>query len=306
MRNTVANEIINKAKIDKDLYLITGDAGLGVWDDFKVDFPKQYINPGVNEQCDIGMSAGMALRGHKVVFYNIAPFVIMRPYEQVRNDICYQNLPVILVGTGSGITYAPAGMTHYVVEDVTLAKTMPNLDIFSPSDPIEARLCFEYAYQSDRPSYIRIPKAGEARIHSNEEIDITQPIIISEGKDGILFVHSSIIDEVETLKEHLSKNDIHLTIATVPMLTTTFEFESLLNQYEHIFTWEEHFENGGFGTILNEYCNNKNILKRIYKFGISNEYIHKIGNRDYLRNYYGIDANNVSKRIIEVLDNERN
>ena len=152
MRNTIAKEIIKKAKEDKRLYLIAGDAGLGVWDEYKVDFPKQYINPGVNEQCDIGMAAGMALRGHKPIFYNIAPFVIMRPYEQVRNDICYQNLPVILIGTGSGVTYAPAGMTHYVVEDIALGRTMPNLDIFSPSDPIEAKKCFEYAYNSDRPS----------------------------------------------------------------------------------------------------------------------------------------------------------
>jgi len=84
----------------------------------------------------------------------------MRPYEFVRNDICYQELPMILIGTGSGITYAPAGVTHYVVEDITLASTMPNLDIFSPADPIEAVECFKYAYESKKPSYIRIAKNG--------------------------------------------------------------------------------------------------------------------------------------------------
>ena len=299
MRNTIANEIINKAKEDKNLFLIAGDAGLGVWDNFKNDFKNQYINPGVNEQCDIGLAAGMALRGHKTIFYNIAPFVIMRPYEQVRNDICYQNLPVILIGTGSGITYAPAGMTHYVVEDIQLAKTMPNLDIFSPSDPIEAKKCFEYAYKSKNPSYIRIPKSGEAVIHKNEDIDITKPIMIKEGKDGILFVHSSIIDEVNKIDEILKLNGINISIATVPMLTSGFDYSQILNRYEYIFTLEEHFEDGGFGSILTDYCNQYSVFKKINKFGIKNEYIHKIGNRDYIRKYYGINAEAVSEKIIK-------
>lgn len=227
MRNTIANEIIKKAQEDKNLFLIAGDAGLRVWDEYKVDFPNQYLNPGVNEQCDIGLAAGMALRGHKAIFYNIAPFVIMRPYEQVRNDICYQNLPVILIGTGSGLTYAPAGMTHYAIEDIALGLTMPNLDIFSPADPIEAEKCFEYAYKSSKPSYIRIPKAGETIIHKNKDINITQPIIIKEGKDGIVFIHSSIIDEINNLDELLQKDNINLTFATIPMITTTYQFEKL-------------------------------------------------------------------------------
>lgn len=301
MRNTIASEIIKKAKEDKDLYLIAGDAGLGVWDDYKINFPNQYLNPGVNEQCDIGLAAGMALRGHKPIFYNIAPFVIMRPYEQVRNDICYQNLPVILVGTGSGLTYAPAGMTHYAIEDIAIGKTMPNLDIFSPADPIEAKKCFEYAYNSSNPSYIRVPKAGEAIIHKNEDIDITNPIIIKEGPDGILFVHSSMIDEIETLDNLLEENNINLTFATVPMITTLYKFEKLLNNFEYIFTLEEHYINGGFGSILVDYVNDNNINKRIHKFGIKNEYIHKIGNRDFLREYYGINASTLAIKIKKVI-----
>lgn len=301
MRNTIANEIIKKAQEDKNLYLIAGDAGLGVWDEYKVNYPNQYLNPGVNEQCDIGLAAGMALRGHRPIFYNIAPFVIMRPYEQVRNDICYQNLPVILIGTGSGLTYAPAGMTHYAIEDIALGKTLPNLDIFSPADPIEAKKCFEYAYNSSNPSYIRVPKAGEAIIHKNENIDISKPIVIKEGPDGILFVHSSMIDEIESLNNLLKKENINLTFATVPMLTTKYKFEELLENFEHIFTLEEHYLHGGFGSILTDYVNDNNICKKVNKFGIKNEYIHKIGNRDFLRKYYEIDAISVSNKILKVL-----
>ena len=289
MRNSVANKIKELAKVDESLFVIAGDAGLGVWDDFKES--NQFINPGVNEQLDIGFGAGLSLMGHKVIYYNIAPFVIMRPYEFVRNDICYQELPMILIGTGSGITYAPAGVTHYVVEDITLASSMPNLDIFSPADPIEAVKCFEYAYKSKKPSYIRIAKNGEEKIHQND-IDITKPIFINKSDSkNILILHGSIVDEIPKI---LKETDIN--IVTVPMLTSSFDWNNFLNDYENIFTYEEHFINGGFGTMLRD-----KVDKKIIKFGLPNEYIHKIGNRDYLREYYKIDGESIGKRILELI-----
>ncbi|MDD2448190.1 MAG: transketolase [Sulfurimonas sp.] len=290
MRNSVANEIKKLAKDDESLFVITGDAGLGVWDDFNTS--RQFINPGVNEQLDIGFGAGLSLMGHKVVYYNIAPFVLMRPYEFVRNDICYQELPMILIGTGSGITYAPAGMTHYAVEDITLASTMPNLDIFSPADPVEAVECFRYAYKSKKPSYIRIAKNGEDIIHS-EPIDITKPIFVNKSSSkNILVLHGSIVDEVAKIL-----NIVDINIVTTPMLTSDFDWVDFLKNYEKVFTYEEHFINGGFGTMLRD-----RVEKKIYKIGLPNEYIHKIGNRDFLREHYKIDGINVAKQIKEIIN----
>ncbi|MCF6309499.1 MAG: transketolase [Sulfurimonas sp.] len=290
MRNSVADKIKKIAKIDETLFVIAGDAGLGVWDDFKNS--KQFINPGVNEQLDIGFGAGMSLMGHKVIYYNIAPFVIMRPYEFVRNDICYQELPMILIGTGSGITYAPAGVTHYVVEDITLASTMPNLDIFSPADPVEAVECFNYAYKSKRPSYIRIAKNGEDVIHT-EKIDITKPIFINKNDSkNILILHGSIVDEVSKIL-----GIVDINIVSVPMLTSDFNWEEFLSGYDKVFTLEEHFINGGFGTMLRD-----KIDKKIHKFGLKNEYIHKIGDRDYLREYYEIDGKSVGNKVKDIIN----
>src|SRR3989338_2535360 len=128
----------------------------------------------------ISFSAGLALAGYKVFVYNIIPFVLYRCYEQVRNDICYQRLPVTLVGIGSGVTYAPQGMTHYSVEDIAVARSLPNLTIFSPADPMEAKLCAEYAVKNNAPVYIRIAKSGEPPIHKNDLKDISKPILINE------------------------------------------------------------------------------------------------------------------------------
>jgi len=292
MRNSVADYIKKVAKEDKKLFVISGDAGLGVWDDFNES--EQFINPGVNEQLDIGFAAGLSLMGHKVIYYNITPFVIMRPYEFVRNDICYQELPVILIGTGSGITYAPAGVTHYALEDITLALSMPNLNIFSPADPVEAVECFKYAYKGDKPSYIRIAKSGEKVLHK-ENIDITKPIFIHKtNSNAILLLHGSIVDEVDKILEIADIN-----IVSVPFLNSEIDWDEFLKGYEYIFSLEEHFINGGFGSLLKDKTD-----KKVYKFGVKNEYIHKVGNRDYLREFYGIDGNSVGKKIKEIINGQ--
>ena len=290
MRNSVADAIYEYCTRDENGFLVAGDAGFGVWDSFQKDLPKQYINPGINEQASIGLASGMASSGHKVFYYNIIPFVLMRCYEQVRIDICYADLPVVLIGIGSGITYAPAGMTHYSLEDIALAKTLPNLDIFSPADPKEALAALEYAYTSCKPTYIRLARNGEAILHENS-IDITRPIFLhkSDAK-SILLVHGSIADEVPSI---LEKVDIN--VVTVPMLTSDIDFKEFLSPYEHIYVLEEHFEYGGLATILRDKTERK-----IHGFGVKNEYIHSIGDRDYLRELYHIDGASVAKAIYEI------
>lgn len=107
MRNAFINTILDACAGRDDIFIISGDAGLGVFDTFKDRHPDRFLNLGAAEQNMIGFAAGLAITGYKVVLYNIIPFVLYRCYEQVRNDICYQDLPVILAGIGSGVTYAP-------------------------------------------------------------------------------------------------------------------------------------------------------------------------------------------------------
>jgi len=300
MRNRVAKCILDKAASDENLFLISGDAGLGVWEGYQEKFPERFLNPGVNEACDVGMAAGLALCGHKVVYYNIAPFVVMRPYEQVRNDVCYQKLPVIFVGTGSGITYAPAGMTHYVVEDIALAKTMPNLNIFSPCDPIEAELAFEYAYNSDKPSYIRIPKNGEPELHSSKNFDISKPQFVREGKDKLIIFHGSIVDEVVAACDILQGKGVSVAALSCPMVSEIHpDMNEIISGYDDIFVAEEHFAHGGLGSIVSDYCNENGIFKKINKIALKNEYIHDIGNREHLRKLYGLDAGSIAEKLGE-------
>jgi len=294
MRNTAANLIHQYCKENKDGYLIAGDAGYGVWDEFQEELPSQYINPGINEAACIGLAAGMALNEHKVFYYNIIPFVLMRCYEQVRLDICYQNLPIVLIGIGSGITYAPAGMTHYSVEDIALAKTLPNLTIISPSDPVQTKKAVEYAIKSKNPTYIRISRSGEPIVFE-EDIDISKPLYLKEGKKKALIFHGSIIDEVLKASEHLEEVSV-ISLAIIFPLPEK-EIRDILKKYETIYIVEEHFEEGGLGSILSDFAMKNKININIEKIAIKNHFIHKVGSCNFLRKEFMIDSKAIVEKI---------
>ena len=294
MRNTAAQEISNYCQENKDGFLIAGDAGFGVWDDFQKNHPDQYINPGINEQATIGLASGLALSNHKVFYYNIIPFVLMRCYEQVRVDICYANLPIILIGIGSGITYAPAGMTHYSVEDIGLAKTMPNLNIISPSDPIQVKKAVKYAIKSNHPTYIRISRSGEPTLF-DEDIDITQPTYLKQGNKKAILFHGSIVDEVITASKNL--NDVAIISFAMIVPLHNEETKKILTKFDTVYVVEEHFEEGGLGTILNDFAMKNKINVTIKKIAIKNHYIHKIGSCNYLRKEFNIDADSIVTKV---------
>jgi transketolase len=298
MRNSVVKIIHKSAQNDKSIFLITGDAGYGVLDEFQKKFPDRLLNLGVAEQNMISFAAGLGLTGHKVFVYNIVPFVLYRCYEQVRNDICYQNIPVTLIGIGSGVTYAPQGVTHYSVEDIAIARTLPNLTILSPSDPMEAGVCAEYALKSNEPVYIRIAKSGEPIIHKKPVNDITKPIIISKGSGVAVIFHGSV--SVEVIRA-IDKVKNLPTVISAPMLQP-LDFNSLKASLENIHTIvtvEEHFVDGGLGSIIAEWILRLELSFKLIKLGIKNEFIHEIKDNQGMRCHYGICSDNIKKVVDE-------
>lgn len=298
MRNSVINTISSNAEQNKNIFLITGDAGFGVLDYFRDKFPERFLNLGVAEQNMISFASGLSLSGYKVFVYNIIPFVLYRCYEQVRNDICYQRVPVTLIGIGSGVTYAPQGVTHYSVEDIAIARTLPNLTILSPSDPKEAVACAEYALTNQVPTYIRIAKSGEPQIHENSITDITKPIIISKGSDIAVLFHGSVSIEV-TKAVHNIKS--YPTVISLPMLQPlNFDYlKANLENVHTIITVEEHFVNGGLGSIIEAWLIKENLNQKLIKLGIKNEFIHEIKDNQGMRCHYGICSDNIKKVVDE-------
>ena len=302
MRNTFINTIIDACKTRDDIFFISGDAGLGVFDEFKVKYPDRFLNLGVAEQNMASFTAGLSMTGFKVYMYNIIPFVLYRCYEQVRNDICYQALPVTLVGIGSGITYAPQGMTHYSIEDIGIARTLPNLEIISPIDPVEAKLAASYSLNCQSPVYVRLAKRGEPNIHKDEYFDITKPQIIKEGNKIAILFHGSIGTEVMDSLEGVKRSPL---VISIPMISP-LDYDLLLSMLKDIhtvITVEEHFIEGGLGTIISDWIVKEKLPFKLKKLGIKNEFIHAIKNNSSMRSFYGISSENI-KNMIAGLEDE--
>jgi transketolase len=218
--------------------------------------------------------------------------VLYRCYEQVRNDICYQELPVVLVGTGSGITYAPMGMSHYSVEDIGLAQTLPNLVTISPMDQVEARAAALFALKSDKPVYVRLAKRGEPTFHVQPEIDIAAPQVIREGNGTVLVFHGSISNAVMEACGQLQTRGCTPLVVSVPTLQP-LDGDALLkicSTTRHLICVEEHFSACGLGGMLSRLKAERDAGWKLTLMGVPYRYIHEVASRDGLRTSFGISA----------------
>ncbi|MBI4822902.1 MAG: transketolase [Nitrospirae bacterium] len=301
MRNAFVNTLISASMSRDDIFIVTGDNGAGVFDAFMKNNPNQFINLGIAEQNLTSVSAGLAMSGYKVCTYNIIPFLLYRCYEQVRNDICYQELPVIMVGIGSGVTYAPQGLTHYSVEDIGIAQTLPNLIVISPCDPIEAKCAAKYAINADKPVYVRIPKRGEPVFHKTENLDITIPQVLRQGEDIALIFHGNISEEVMNAYDKLVERHIYPMIISVPIIQplNVDSLFDILKNIKTVIAVEEHYENCGFGGILRQAYHQHKPSWKLKVMGIPFKFIHEIKNTSGMRSYFGILAGDIVNAVNE-------
>ena len=300
MRNAFINTILEACTQREDIFIISGDAGLGVFDTFKEEHPDRFLNLGAAEQNMISFAAGMAMTGYKVLVYNIIPFVLYRCYEQVRNDICYQDLPIILAGIGSGLTYSPQGMTHYSVEDLSLARTLPNLTVLSPIDPVEARLAAHYALSASMPVYVRLAKRGEPDIHTVPQFDITKPQLLMGGDTKVaLLCHGSIGEETLLAARLLAGEGIYPRVYSVPMVQPLDRVALLdcLQGVLAVVTVEEHYSSCGFGASLREIIMDSGLPCSLTTLGVPSRFIHEVHDTSGMRKLFKIDSDSIAVTV---------
>jgi transketolase len=164
MRFSFVKQVLVEMKKNKKIVFLTGDLGFNALEPIQKVFPGRFVNVGIAEANMIGLAAGLALTGKKVIVYSIAPFVTLRVAEQVRNDICYHNLDVKIVGVGGGFNYASHGLTHHTIEDFAVMGSMPNMMILNPAYSEEAAALAKAAILRQGPVYFRLGKNPEMKI----------------------------------------------------------------------------------------------------------------------------------------------
>ena len=161
MRDSFARGITELVKEDKKIVLLSGDIGNRMFDNFKSIASNQFINCGIAESNMMSTAVGLATVGLRPIVYTITPFTTIRCLEQIKVGVGYHNQPVIIVGTGSGLSYAELGPTHHSLDDISLLRSIPGINIFTPSDPSEVYKHLKIALSEKYPCYIRLGKKGE-------------------------------------------------------------------------------------------------------------------------------------------------
>lgn len=304
MRTTFIQKLTHLAEYDTTIFLLTADMGFSVFEDFEKKFPDRFINAGIAEANMIGVAAGLAACGWQPVVYSIIPFVTMRCFEQIRNDVCYQNLPVKIVGVGGGFAYGSQGATHHAIEDIGILRTLPNLHIFCPADPVETTQLVELMFKTPAPTYLRLARNGEPPLHK-QTIQLVAPegIVLYEGNDLTLMVSGPLLQRAVTMYALLKKQNIHATIVSLPFLKP-MPREQIIHyakKTKKVITLEEHSIIGGLGSAVAEILISANLkLDYFEQIGIPDQYCHTIGSQDYLLDSCGLSVETLVKKLVAI------
>lgn len=302
MRNAFAATLIELAEVDKSIILLSGDIGNRLFDGFKRKFPDRFFNCGVAEANMTSMAAGMAMCGLRPITYTITPFNTTRCLEQIRVDVCYQNLPVVVVGVGAGLSYAELGGTHQSCEDIAFLRALPNMSVVCPCDAIEVKLALQAATKHDGPVYLRLGKKNEPLIHKHDlNFEIGKSIVISEGTDVCLISTGNIMPVVIEAQKRLENSGF--SVQVVSMHTVKPLDIELLN---HVFssckvvcTVEEHSLIGGLGAAVTEWYIEKLPQKsKLLRVGLDDVFMHRCGNQANARCAAGLTPEAIANKIL--------
>ena len=310
MRNIFAEELYKNAIKDKDIYIVVADISpAGNMTNFQKKHPNRFINVGVSEMTMISMCAGLALEGKKPFAYTIANFSLYRPFEMVRNDICYQNLPVTIVGMGSGTTYANLGGTHITQEDISIARSIPNMSIIAPLDPLELKQAVKFCCKENKsPIYLRIGKSGEKNFtyESPEKWKFGKIRKIKQGKDICILTYGPIVKKAFKIDEELTILGYKISIYGCSTLKP-FDYDRLsriFKKYKNIIILEDHSIIGGLNDIIKVNAFEKNYTGNIISFSLKDKFLNDYGGQDYLQNKHGLSQDIMLKKIKKNISNE--
>ena len=296
MRNRFADTFYELGKADERLCVVVADISpAGSIGKFRNEFPRRFINTGVSEQIMIGMVAGLAQRGLRPFAYTIATFTLYRPFEMVRDDLCYQNLPVTIVGIGGGVTYSTLGATHHAQEDVSIACSLPNMNVIAPCDPSETEAATRWcARQRIGPVYLRLGKAGEPDLSKDAKTPWTfgKVRMLREGSDVCILSYGPITKRAFEVADRFTASGRSAAVVSVHTLKPLDRtgIADILRQFAHVVVIEECAPNGSLSMQVKELAWETRAACRLDTFTLRDAFIHCYGSHDDLLAEHGLSS----------------
>mgnify|MGYP001430939053 CR=1 FL=1 len=305
MRFIFVKELIKKARKNKNIYLITSDLGYRAFEGFKKEFPQRFINVGVAENNMIGVATGLALTGKKVFVYSILPFLIFRSLEQIRNNICHNNLDVKLIGAGGSFSYGYQGVSHNTSEDISIMKSLPNLKIFNPGSKTEVKIVLSQMFKTKSPCLARLGKAPIIDFYKKKFLfKDNEGTILQKGKDLTVFTSGNILENVYKTVKKLEKEKYKICLISCPVvkpLSKNFIIKNI--KTKKIMSIEENTEINGLGYYISNCLINENKRINFKNIALKDIVHNKIGTQDYLRDINSLSVLKLYKLLKNFIKN---
>lgn len=306
MRKTFIDTLTVEARKNDDIFLVIGDTGFSVFEDFEAEFKNRFINVGIAEQNFIGFSSGLSAMGLKVYSYNVVSFSTLRSIEYIVLDMCYQENPVVLVGVGGGFAYDVAGPTHHAVMDIAMLRAIPNLDIFCPADPVEMKAILEFTAtkEHNKPTYIRIGRSVNKVLHQNAiEFNPKKAIKMQTGEDIAIFSYGTMVEDALKTAQLLEEEGFSISVFSMPSIKP-FDDQAVIDatkNHKLIVSMEEHTLLGGMGSIISEILVKNRCYIPCEIMGVKDEFAPITGTRDYLLDINDISPQKAKDRIVKLM-----
>ena len=298
MRTSFINQLLKEARHNERVFLLVGDLGYSVVEPFAREFPDRFMNVGIAEQNMAGVAAGLAMTGYNVYIYSIGNFPTLRCYEQIRNDIAYHKANVKVVAVGAGYAYGSLGATHQATEEIGALRTLPNMVVCTPGDPIEARAIATLSANYEGPMYIRLGKAGEKVAHAEDKLDLQigdiVPVMQKDGNEKAVIACGNIL---ASAKLQIESEQLPYDLYSVPFVKPLNKqcMQDIVARYpDGLITIEEHQRSCGMGSAIVEQLNDMFAVgeianyPKVLRIAIPDEFVGVVGNQNYLREVEGL------------------
>lgn len=305
MRTAYLDTLYQLAEQDSNVFALISDNGAIVYDKFRTDFGRQYVNLGISEANMLGVAAGMASCGKIPFAYTIGAFLAYRALEFIRNDICLQNQNVKIIGTGAGMVYSALGPTHHTTEDMGALRSLPNLTIFTPATPLEVRYVTKAAYEIKGPVYIRLGTNKETEIYQDDyNFQIGKGVVIKEGTDITVVSTGSIVVDVLKAAKELEQQQISVRILTIHTMKP-FDKELIiqaLKETKGIVTVEDHNIIGGLGSAVSEVIAESGLATHFKRVGLVEHFSKGYGSYSEVKEANHIGVKDILSAVVSVYE----
>lgn len=295
------------AENNPNLMVLTADLQiLSGLERFQREYPDQIINVGIAEQNLIGISAGLANEGYAVYSTTYANFIAMRAYEQIRLNCGYMQIPIKVIGSGSGLAMGMSGNTHYGIEDIALMRAIPNMTVVCPADAVEAYWAIHAANEAPGPVYIRLTGVLNMPMVylSQQNFQIGKANVLRVGSQILLIAHGSMVHvslEVAQKLEESGLSAMVIDMHTIKPIDRELMEELLQSNYALAITVEEHSVIGGLGSAISEIIAEMNVDIPLLRIGIEDTFL-RPGNYQYLLEQAGLNSDIIHQKILDAME----